>query len=630
MTVGVPDTGNSSWLLTYKNKDDKEKLERFETGETIENRKNPRQADKKPKEDKKGKKIPPPKFNRGEPSDEANEAMWREGKTESKLRDAEEKHQKTLKEVKDTDPEKVRSAQNDYRMQQLKERTDAKRRGKEDEKTERTLHTMRDTIDTTDTKHSGRNNPVNEKNIQEKKRKVEGEKRQQRQAERTANETRKLEEEKRVKPRTDTRANPVEGGKEIDAKGDSSKKLEEHSRDIDRQRTQAKQRYEAQQTSKPKPKIDARTSRSAVPKTEAESKRRGRQEWDKLPKEAKVPKDHVTTGDYQAPSVPKTGNVYTSPDKEGKPKMEEMFTEKSIQILKTLVKLSKLRSGLRKAKEERAKDPFSDGKIGQIKERLSNPTAVDAGQEKRYQGKLKPSYSEDKTKLPKRFVPPKEGGTMSERSARVPKQAPINSTTIPKADKEGKIPKDSKYKPIDSIGTKDSRIEEIRSNIKQRRSLTTGKKQVTDSNTGKKETVEVPKWDKQVAEKERRGDTQRFSGDKIGNEGVDSGKTKLRGRKGKEIYDKLEGQGAERSATRQSGERSEEDRKAQIERYRKTEADKQSASDSFKKGLKGGAKRKYETSDDEGKEAMFKKWKRSQGQKKKSDDIAEKLSSLNL
>ena len=40
MTVGVPDTGNSSWLLTYKNKDDKEKLERFETGETVENRKN--------------------------------------------------------------------------------------------------------------------------------------------------------------------------------------------------------------------------------------------------------------------------------------------------------------------------------------------------------------------------------------------------------------------------------------------------------------------------------------------------------------------------------------------------------------------------------------------------------------
>ena len=71
-------------------------------------------------------------------------------------------------------------------------------------------------------------------------------------------------------------------------------------------------------------------------------------------------------------------------------------------------------------------------------------------------------------------------------------------------------------------------------------------------------------------------------------------------------------------------------RERRIQQYKETEEKKQSQSDAFKKGLKGGAKRKYETSDEKGRDAMFKKWKKSQARKKKSNDIADRLRDLNL
>ena len=87
MTVGVPDVSNSSWQLKYKKDAKDDALERFEQGETIPNRDKPKQSkgSKKPKDES-------PKFNRGLPSDEANEAMWKEGKEEAKLREAEENY----------------------------------------------------------------------------------------------------------------------------------------------------------------------------------------------------------------------------------------------------------------------------------------------------------------------------------------------------------------------------------------------------------------------------------------------------------------------------------------------------------------------------------------------------------
>ena len=617
MTVGIPEISNSSWQLRYKKDDDA--IERFKRGETI-----PNKDEKKPKGEKKPKQTESPKFNRGLPSDEANEAMWKESKEESRLRDAEEKHQKTLKEVKDTDPKKVRSAQNDYRMQQLKERTDAKRQGKEGEHSHYDTHTTRraTTPRETTTGDAGRRASISEENIGRQQSKIQQERGQHKQAERKERDTQRLAEERRTQPRTDTRANPVAGGKEIDAKGDSSKKLAEHSRDIDRQRAQAKQRHEAQYPSKKeKPKIDARTARSAVPKTEAESKRRGRQEWDKLPKEAKVPKGHVVTGDYRAPSVPKVDAH--DPDEvasRNRPLDPSESRMKSIQVLKTLIGNTKLRLQLRKAKEV---EPL--GAQGDIKERLQSPTGGSDRDPSKHQTNAQRQAYKDPSKLPKKFIPRKEGGFRVESTATIPKRLPTDSTTIPKADKEGKIPKDSKYKPKDPIGTSEDRIREIRANIRQRKTIKEKERNTRDPKTGKDIKEKVPTWETGVADKEREADDRRFTGEKL-----DSPQD-LKGKKGKEVYEKLEGQGRDRpERSGKTEEEKEAGREKRIQQYRETERKQQESSDAFERGLTGGAKAKYKKGTKEQREAMFKKWKKSQARKKKSNDIAEKLSSLNL
>ncbi len=595
MTVGVPDVSNSSWQLKYKKDAKDDALERFEQGETIPNRDKPKQSkgSKKPKDES-------PKFNRGLPSDEANEAMWKEGKEEAKLREAEEKHRKTLKEVKDTDPKKVRSSQNEYRMEQLRERTDAKRRGKEDEDTTYDTHTTRraTTPRKTTTGDAGRRASVSEENISRQQSKIQQERGQHRQAERSASESRKLEEERRTKPRSDKRRNPQgEKATKLDRDTDTSKILEEHSRDIDTHRAKL-------QTSKPKPKPDA---------------------WADLPKEAKVPKGHVTTGDYKAPSVPKVDTH--NPEEvasRNRPLDSSESKMKAIKILKTLIVNTKLKLQIRKTKDEKTQDPYSGGKIGQIKERLQNPTGGSDRDPSKVSASQRQAYK-DPSKLPKKFIPRKEGGSMVESTAKIPKRLPTDSTTIPKADKEGKIPKDSKYKPKDTIGTAEDRIREIRANIRQRKTLTEGTRNTRDPKTGKDIKEKVPKWETGVADKEREADDRRFTGEKL-----DSPQD-LKGKKGKEVYEKLEGQGRDRSErSGKTEEEKEAGRERRIQQYKETEEKKQSQSDAFKKGLKGGAKRKYETSDEKGRDAMFKKWKKSQARKKKSNDIADRLRDLNL
>ena len=590
MTVGVPDTGNSSWLLTYKNKDDKEKLERFETGETVPNRtssnKNPRQArQKKPEADK-------DKRTRERTHEGALEAMRNTTSLERKEQeraslehrdeaDAEKKRQANQKKPEHTESsEYYLTNQRDEipargsasgRTQQSRASAGEKHFPKKDPKTGKRIEGEYET------------NRITEENVKRHQGKIQQEGARQRQAERSASESRKLEEEKRTKPTSDKRRNPQgEKATKLDRETDTSKILAEHSRDIDTHRAKL-------QTPKPKPKPDA---------------------W------ANLPKDHFVTN--EKPVGQQIEERSQTQARGEKINIEDAgdYSKKSVQILKTLVKLSKLRSGLRKDSYQRDTGSTRDDSV-EIKERLQNPL-TDIRDQTEQQLHDRPSQAIVPKKegvTPKKMTPSSEGGKMRTGGQRTPKQYPSGD------------------KKIDSIGSKEERLAEIRANIKQRKNIKDSTRTSTDPKTGKKIKEPSATWDSTTTEREKRQDKERFSGEKVGNQGVEDASNKrgkLVGSKGKEIYDKLEGEGTRRAEGGKTEEEKEAGKQRRIQQYRETEERKQSESDSFKKGLKGGAKRKYETSDDKGKEAMFKKWKRSQGQKKKSDDIAEKLSSLNL
>jgi|TARA_R110000824_G_scaffold273582_1_gene462059 hypothetical protein len=582
MVVGIPDITNSSWRLTYKK--DKDALERFESAETIN-------SEKKPKS----------------------------GKKEAK-RKKETDHERALRETKESrnDPEAKRRQERgaeQYRMEDLKERTDDKRRGKETKDTTYQLnresdeHPSRGTSsargggskasatirnfpkgkDPETGKTRYENNEVNEKNIKRLGSKVEEAKRRQSISDANAKqETENVEnQQKREGKRSVPNLHLPKDQK--DNKGNTQRvvppqdAIERHEKEINAHRSA--------QLKTPKKDIK--------PKTDP---------WAKLPEEARVTNEKPVSTQVEERSKPIGG------DEEG----YDMYSTKSIQILKTLVKVSRLRRSVRKDRELAGETDAWHNQPEEIKERLRNPISdtrdiKEQNNNPRTKIPTTPSKDLPNKKTPRKFIPRKDGGTLSEGGARVPKKQQNNEK-------------------IDPIGTKDSRLSEIRANIRQRRTIRDTKREVTNPKTGKKITETVPAWDKQVAEKERKRDTERFTGDKIGNAGVSADRKKLIGSKGKQIFDKLDGRGQNRAES-QSGRTEEEmevGRQKRIEAYRKTESDKQSESDSFKKGLKGGAKRKYETSDDKGKEAMFKKWKRSQGQKKKSDDIADRLKNLNL